>query len=248
MITLVEIRQECRDLARDFQAEDYLWSDDEMNRYINRVYWRIATETRCIRDATTEEVCIINSAPVDYTTYAQGTLDYLWANDPNSWLYHQDVCPYVFPLHQSIIDIEEVKWVSRQWKLMKVSVNKWRPNPWWERVKGMPTEYCTDYKNKCLTVNFRDTATDNLSLSVRRAPLAKLVDDADAPEFRENYHEFFMNGVLYYMYSKQDSEAFDKEKAAEHYQLYLKDIDEIKQQESQLDAFLRPNYAMAAFL
>jgi hypothetical protein len=246
-MNLLEIRQECRQLARDFHSEDYLWSDEELNRHINRVYWRIATETRCIRDATTPDICIIESSPVDYTTLAEGSLDYIWANDPGSWLYQTNVCPYNFKLHKSIIDIEEVKWANRQWKLQKVSVNKWRTNPWWERVKGMPTEYCTDYQHGFLTLNFRDEATDYLSLSVRRSPIVQLVEDEDVPEFKENYHDFFLNGVLWYMYSKPDSESFDAAKADKHYGLFKLDMDEIKQQESQMDNYLRPNYSMSAF-
>jgi hypothetical protein len=243
-MTLQDIIEECRDQARDFHDEDLLWSDREMTRYANRVYRRIAAETRCIRDATTPAVCLISSAPVDYTTYVAGTLDYLWANDTNSWLYHADVCPYLFDLHESILQVDEAKWVSRQWKLVKVSVDKWRPNPWWERVKGMPTEFATDYQNKKIAVNFRDETSDTLQIATRRLPLTWLSSPSDSPEMRENYHEFFMNGMLYYMYSKMDSESFDGNKALNYKQLYLQDIDEIKQMETQLDERLRPNWAM----
>jgi hypothetical protein len=208
---------------------------------------RIVGETRCIRDSTTPAICLISSAVVPYTSYATDSLDYLWANDTSSWLYQKNVCPYLFDLDDRIIMVEEAKWVDRQWKLTKVSVEKWRRNPWWERVIGMPTEFCTDYQNKKITLNFRDETADTLQLSVRRMPLAWLSADSDTPEIRTNYHEFFFNGVLALMYSKMDSEAFDPKKSAEYKQLFKDDLDEIKQYESKLDEMLRPNYSMPGF-
>jgi len=248
-MNLQQIREECWDLARDIAPvdQDRLWPTREMNRYINRVYKRIASETRCIRDNATTSVCLITVAPVDYTTYEAGTLDYIWANDPGSWLYQADVCPYLLDLHDSIIQIDEAKWAKRQWKLVKVSARKWQTNPWWERVKGMPTEYATDLTVGKIALNFRDETEDTLHLQVRRMPLEELKDDKDVPEFRINYHEFFINGVLMHMYSKQDSEAFDGAKMLKFKEAFLQDIDEIKQQETQLEEYLRPNYSLSAF-
>jgi hypothetical protein len=71
--------------------------------------------------------------------------------------------------------------------------------------------------------------------------------DNDEPEFREDYHDFFKNGVLWLMYSKQDAEAQDLIKAGS-YQKHLKaDIDEIKRREAKLNEKLSPNFAMGAF-
>jgi hypothetical protein len=248
-MTFAEIREECWDMANEIGEDDTdrLWPTKQMNRYINRVYKRIASETLCIRDSTTPSICIIPSAPVDYTTYTPGTLDYIWANDSESWLYQQDVSPYLFDLDPSVLRVDEMKWASRSWKLTKVSSQKWKHNPWWEKVKGMPTEYATDLQNRKIAVNFRDELTDNYQLAVRRMPLVLLIADEDVPELRVNYHEFFINGVLEQMYSKQDSEAFDGKKAADHGQMFLEDLDEIKQEESGLDERLRPNFSYGAF-
>ena len=49
------------------------------------------------------------------------------------------------------------------------------------------------------------------------------------------------------MYLKKDAETFDKVKAEEYHQMFLKDIDEIKQSETQLDSRLNPNNSMVAF-
>ncbi len=249
-MNLKEIRDECWGIARDTATidQDKLWPKAEMNRYINRVYKKIARETRCIRDTETPAVCHISVAPRDWSTLtAADGMDYIWVNDPNSWLYHKTVSANLFAMHPAILRIEECKWTYKQWKLTKVSVGKWQNNPWWEQVVGMPTEYATDLTNNKIAINFRAEDTDILRLQVRRMPLTDLSQDTDIPEFRINYHEYMLNGILWQMYSKQDAEAVDKAKADDYYALFMKDIDEIKQEESMMDERLRPNYSMNAF-
>lgn len=251
-MNLKDIREECWDMARDSAIvdADRLWPIKEMNRYINRVYRWIARETKCIRDSsdTNATLCQIASTPVDWTTLVPADgLDYTWATTADAWLYHKDVCPYVYTLDQRILDIDEVKWTTRQWKLVKVSVKKWQTNPWWEQVLGMPTEYATDLSNNTIALNFRSETADTLRLQVRRLPLVDLVADTDTPEFRNHYHDYFINGVLFYMYSKQDADTIDLKKADAYKLDFLKDIDEIKQQEVILDQMLKANHSVDAF-
>lgn len=248
-MTLQEIREEAWARAREITTidEDRLWSLAEMNAYINRVYRQIAKETLCIRDATTPEVCLITSSVVDYATLTEGTLDYIWANNEDSCLYQVDVCPYLFDLHEKIITIDEVKWAGRAWKLIKVSSSKWQENTRWEQTLGMPTEFSTDLTVGKIAVNLRDTTSDTLQLQVRRLPLVDLVKDTDVPEFRTSYHDYLIHGVLWHMYSKQDSEAFDKVMVDKHYAQFLLDIDQIKQEETLLERRLRPNNSLSAF-
>jgi hypothetical protein len=267
---LKDIRQECWDIARETATNDNdrLWTKAEMNRYINRVYRLIAKETRCIRDDISYR---ITSTP--YANYAAlqaaavtdpyAAEDVLRITTTGSWFYvdpdpaetyaarldaqAQTICPYVYALDPKIIDVEEAKWTSRQWRLTKTSVKKWQMNPYWEQVIGMPTEYATDLGTNKLVLNFRGTTADTLKLVVRRLPLADLVADTDYPEFRESYHDFFRYGVLEQMYSKQDTQAIDLAKATDYKALFKADLDEIKQQEALLDERLRPNYSMGAF-
>lgn len=248
-MNLLQIRNEVFDVAREVATNDInrLWTIEEVNRYINRTYRQIARETRCIRDSQTPEICLIDSSVVDYTTYTAGTLDYIWANDSTQWLYHKNVCPYIYTLNPLIIDIEEVKWTERQWKLTKVSVRKWQTNPWWEQVVGMPTEYATDLSNNTIALNFRGETNDILRLVVRRMPLSDLSAEEDVPEIRTHYHDFIINGVLAQMYAKQDSQAFDQVKSLDFSARFKQDIDEIKQSETLLGENLRPNYSMTGF-
>jgi hypothetical protein len=219
-----------------------------MNRYINRIYRKIARDCKCIRDAITPEVTIINTPVIDYTTFITGTKDYIWANDPDSWIYQQDLCAYIIPLNPLIIDIDEVKWMGRDWRLVKVTSQKWQQNQRWEQVVGLPTEYATDLQNKSIALNFRATEEGNLALVVKRMPLVDLVDDKDEPEFREHYHDFFINGVLEQMYSKQDADAFDGPKMGSYRKKFEADLTEIKAEETKINERLYPNYAMEGFM
>lgn len=249
-MNLREIREECWEQARDtaLTDSDRLWREKEMNRYINRVYRFIARETQCIKDASTPAVCILDVDPVDYTTLTAGTLDYIWANEVGNWLYHKDVTPYLLDLHASILQIDEVKWMTQPWRLQKVSSSKWKQNVWWERVIGSyATEYATDLNTGKIALNYRMESGDKLQLHVRRLPLVDLINDDDIPEFRTHYHDYLINGVLMHMYRKRDAETLDEAKASEFENAFLLDVDEIKQQESQLEEHLRPNEALDAF-
>lgn len=248
-MNLLEIREEAwADALEVGQRDaDRFWPEKQMDGYINRIYRFIAKETRCILDATTPAVCLISSAPVDYTTYTPGTLDYIWANDPNNFLYQLDVAPYLHTLHPSIIDVDSCEWTSRYYRLTKVSACKWDDRAHWEWVTGMPTEYALNLERGKLAVNYRDTDSDTLRLKVRRLPLVNLIQDDDVPEFRTDYHDYFKHGVLSQMYRKQDSETFDLNKAETHWRLFLQDIDEIKQSENLLSERLRPNHSVEAF-
>ena len=239
-MNLKSIRDECWGIAREVSTidTDRLWSQAEMNRYINRIYRWIARETRCIRDAITPTLCNITCTPI---------LDPTYGSNPSSWLYNRLVIPQNYALDPSILDIDEVKWTTLQWRLNKVSVRKWQSNPWWEQVVGMSTEFCTDYSNNMLTLNFRMEVADTLRLIVRRLPLTDLALDTDVPEFRSSYHDYFVNGVLWQMYSKQDADVIDLKKAAQYQMDFLRDVDEIKQQEIILDQRLKPNNSVDAF-
>ncbi len=251
-MNLRDIREECWDIARETADNDYdrLWSTKEMNRYINRVYRFIARETKCIRDSsdTNTALCMLASTVVPYTSWVPADgLNYIWANDPSSWLYQKNVTPYVYALSPLILQVDECKWTIRQWKLLNVSVSKWQTNPWWEQVLGMPTEFALDLANNTLALNFRSETSDTLRLQVRRMPLTDLVADTDIPEFRTHYHDFMVNGVLAQMYQKQDSQAFDAVKSLDFQGRFLVDVNEIKQQETILTNRLRPNHSTDAF-
>lgn len=78
-------------------ASDYLWSDDQLVRYLNEAQRRFARRSLCIRDGTTTAVSHITT--VDGTATSPWTLEY--------------------PLHQSVIAVLSVRLgqdpVTGQW-------------------------------------------------------------------------------------------------------------------------------------
>ena len=256
-MNLKELRDEAWDIGRETGTTDgdRLWKTSEMNQYINRVYRAIAKETRCIRDAVTPAVCKINVAPpADLAalsalalTDASAADDLAEYNRVGSWMYHTLVAPRIFALSPLILDIDEVKWHDLPWRLTKVSVTKWQQNPKWEQVTGCPTEVALDYHSGYIAVNYRFSGTDSLRLTVKRLPLKDLITDNDVPEFKINYHDLMLNGILSQMYSKQDAECLDLDKQIDYGQKFARDMDEIKRQEAIFDQRLRPNGSLDAF-
>ena len=245
-MTLDEIREECREKARDTAIidADRLWPDSDMNRYINRTYYDLVRKTRCIKDARTAAICLLALTPVDYTTYTPGTLDALWAADTTSPLFEADVAPYVIPLHASILEVLDAKLSTAGTHLTKVTSEKWMRNVKWEHAISTPTEYATDLQNRSIAVNFRSLTEETIQIRVSRMPLIKLSADLDEPEMREDYHEFIMPGVLMQMYKKQDAETIDLAKAADYKEEYDQAIDDMRFQEFRLNDRLKVNFPM----
>ena len=250
-MNLRQIREEAWDIARELNTPDgdRLWPATQMNRYINRVYRKIARDCKCIRDSTTPAVTVIDCPIIPYTDYDSEptSKDYYWANTVGSWLYHLDVCAYLFDLHPTILDIQEVKWRTRDWRLYKVASEKWQKNTRWETTVGLPIEFATDLESDKIALNYRSDIAGTLDLVVKRMPLVDLINDDDVPEFRIQYHDFFVNGILEQMYSKQDAQAFDGEKSASYKAKFRADITEIKEEETKINERLRPNHSMSAF-
>lgn len=256
-MTLKELREEAWAVGRDTGTTDSsrYWSTAEMNRYINKAYFTMARETRCIKDSLTQSICRITVAPptdlADLTSkattdsaYAQ---DLAWYNDSNSWLYNKLVAPYSIPLSPLILSIDEAKWTNIALELKKVSSVKWQTNPFWEQVVGTPTEYATDLDSNRIALNYRLQTSDTLKLCVRRMPLAKLAADTDSPEFPSHYHDFLLEGVLAQMYAKQDTETFSVTKTKENEAAFLKNIDKVKGIEFRLNDRLLSNGSLDAF-
>jgi hypothetical protein len=112
---------------------------------------------------------------------------------------------------------------------------------------GLPIEYALDLQDQKIAVNYRAQDPDTMRLWVKRMPLTSMIEDDDSPEFKVDYHDFLINGILMHMYRKQDAEAFDGAKAKDYEVKYRADIDEIKQQETLIERRLRPNQSLLGF-
>ena len=89
-----------------------------------------------------------------------------------------------------------------------------RNNEQWESETGEPLAYVTDYQTGHLRLYPTPTTDDEIQLTVRRLPLADLVDDSDEPEIRPESHLGLVQWMLYRAYMRQDADTFNKDKAA----------------------------------
>lgn len=233
-MNLREIREEAWDYAddRSENEEDRLWKPEEMDRYVNRIYRDIARETKCIEDFSTPEVCQIAITPIAPASQVTGTLDYQYVNNGSSPLYGKTFASNTFLLHKSILEICDARLLNGQVRLNHRFAKKWKKSPTWDQRIGLPTEYATDLKNGYLAVNYRAETADIVLLSVKRLPLTPLRSSGDVPEIPISYHDAFLDGILAEMYSKQDSQTYEKGRAEKHKEQYLERLDDIKRIES----------------
>lgn len=203
-MNLRELIDEPRSLARDNGRvdTDRLWPDHEMVYYVNRVYRELARECKIIKDRNST-LC---SIAVDGTTTPVLEIN----------------------LDPRILSVEAAHFVTKQNVLSFSSVKTFEQNPLWYTYVGIPTKFCLDATSKKLTFNYLIDFADTLKIRVSRMPLVPLVSDVDIPEFEEEYHDHFLNGIMAWMYSKQDADTIDKVKAEEYRQKFLMDIDKIK--------------------
>lgn len=103
--------------------------------------------------------------------------------------------------------------------------------PNWETEQGTNKEYVLDYIKGYLTLDkLSDTAYD-LTITASRLPLADMDSDTDIPEIPLSYHRRMINGILYKASTKVGAPPSVMEKTNQYLQLYLKDIESIKQDE-----------------
>jgi hypothetical protein len=206
-MNLKQIRDECWDIARETSEmdSDRLWSLNEMNAYINRIYRDIARTTKIIIDSTTVSTCQI--------TLSSATP--IFALSPLILSVHD--CYYCAT--QTSVPISK--------KLIYVPVICLGVDPMLITLHATPTYYSLDNATGNITfdtIPLSADVTPLLKLRVSRLPLLDLIEDIDIPEFLVKYHDYFKYGVLWLMYSKQDSEAYDLAKASDFYQMYQLDI------------------------
>ena len=89
-----------------------------------------------------------------------------------------------------------------------------RNNEQWESETGEPRAYVTDYQTGHIRLYPSPTTTDEIQLTVRRMPLADMVDDSDEPEIRPESHPGLVQWMLHRAYMRQDADTFNKDKAA----------------------------------
>jgi hypothetical protein len=186
MMTLADLIAAFRSRAADTKAP-YLWSDEEVTRYLNDAINEAATRAHVIRDQVTPAVTQID-IDTDSVTY---------------------------PLHESILKIDRAKLASQGFPLNRTTIERLdRDWPKWEQATGKPMYYIEDAGRLRLVP--RSNVADTLSLIVYRLPLAPLVEDEDAPELHPRDHARLLDWAMRCAYLKEGTETLDEAKAQKY--------------------------------
>jgi hypothetical protein len=190
MSTLKELRDCFRVQAHD-EVAPYLWSDVEINGYLNGAVHEACDRARLIADEHTEEVCQIPVLP-GINTYS---------------------------LHPSILELERLTLDSRQQTrhacLTTVS-RKWLDleHGGWQSKRGPVEHYIDDITS--IRLYPIPEHSDLLRLSVKRMPLKPMAEDGDSPEIPPAWHYALMDWALRCAFLKQDSEQYNPKLAAQY--------------------------------
>ena len=183
----------------DNDADDPLWSDTELNSYMDAAQKEFARRTSYFSDASTVEIVQI----------AFSAADIIKAHDPR------------------IIKIRSAKLLTNKSKVQPVTYagmeNKLtNPSDYhspfnygsvldWESSTGTPRYIITDLETNSLRLAPIPVADDTLQLVVYRLPLEDINDNQQALEITE---EDFQRGLLFYMkymaYTKNDIDTYDE--------------------------------------
>lgn len=121
----------------------------------------------------------------------------------------------VVTLDPRALEVKRIRLASRGFQLCPVTTGHMDGcSSTWEQDSGEPTNFVTDYQTGAIRLYPIPVADDDLLLTVRRLPLADLVDDADEPEIRLEAQPALVQWMLYRAYSKQDADTFDPQKSA----------------------------------
>lgn len=201
MATLSELRNELR-LRLDDVADPQLWSDAELDAYINEAQNEAAIRALLIRDTTTADVVEIAMA------------------DADEWL----------DLHESILLIEYAYIThpvsGNKARITEMGEDELNSSDSVMASKGIPRRFIHVGQQ----IRFYPIPNDSIDaqLVVRRLPLAAMIDGADAPEIGKQHHFRMLDWAARCAYMKRDSDAYDSKRAVEHEQLFIKSFGEMQ--------------------
>lgn len=179
---------------------DSLWSNAELNRYLNRAVKEACIRSLLLRDTETASVCEID-VKADTASY---------------------------DLHDSIIDVEIVTMPGRDYPLTRTSVDEldYSMPAWRTQELGTPHSYILDLNTQKIRFVPIPTSADTATLAVRRTPTdhEEMEYDMDCPVIAERYHEELLDYAAYRAYLKKDAEARDEDNASKHYQIFEKNF------------------------
>ena len=188
MSTLLQIRTTTRTTLDDTSTIDQLWTDTELNEYINDAENQSCKIADLLRDSTTASICDI--------TLVNGTATY-------------SISPLILKIFRAFIDGATRPLIQTTKRILDLTY------PAWASASGDERSFFVGDTNK-ITIYKKPDGSGTLRLTVSRLPLVAMSADDDTPEIDEQYHDGMVDWVLYRSYSKQDSKTLDPEKAEIH--------------------------------
>ena len=191
-MNLGELREAARYRLDDI-TPDYLWSDAELNQFINKAV---------------DEACLRARFNVDSTS-------------PDTSLIAVTAGQAEYDLHESVFFIKRAYLATTQRILLRAGFEDLdASNAKWMSVTGTPEMYIMDldyYGDGGQTQRLRlypiPTVDESLLLTVFRLPLAPLVSDGDIPEIPPMHHYDLLDWVCHLAYLKTDADTLNVEKA-----------------------------------
>lgn len=194
-MTLAEMIRLARSEAADL-LQPYQWSNEDLTEFANDAENEACRRARLIVDSSTDEVTRIN--------------------------VRSSVASY--RLDDRVIFVRRVKSAVRSQPLDRVSYKKLDECvPGWQEESGDPRGYITDFETGKIQAYPTPNANSIWRLTVVRLPMEPMKFSNAAqcgPEIHKRFHRSLVYWMLYRMYSRQDSETVDKQKAADNLALF----------------------------
>lgn len=186
-MTLDELIQAFRDQADDARTP-FLWSDEEVIRYLNEAAREACERASLIYDEESEAATISFEAEQSSTA-----------------------------LHESVFDVVRVVWDGKLLSsVARETLDK--TNGQWFSLIGQPTHFYTVHGISSLNIGVypKHSEAIDLSLGVYRRPLVDMEGLDDVPEMHSRHHFRLIDWALSLAYRKEDEEAKDLQKAERH--------------------------------
>ena len=188
MSTLLQIRTTTRTTLDDTSTTDQLWTDTELNEYINDAENQSCKIADLLIDSTTASVCDI--------TLVNGTATY-------------SISALILKIFRGFVDGATRPLIQTTKRILDLTY------PSWASASGDERSFFSGDTNK-ITIYKKPDGSGTLRLTVSRLPLVAMSSDDNTPEIDAQYHDGMVDWVLYRAYSKQDSKTLDPEKAEVH--------------------------------
>lgn len=181
-------------------AVPYLWSDEDIVRYLNDAVNEAATRAFLIEDNTSTACCTITLEPGQST----------------------------YPLHDSVVAVKRVTFAGKPLTASSVEDMDETDTAWEAKTGAQPQRFIANGAVTEIRLYPEPTVAGTLSLTVYRTPLQELSADVDtgAPEIKTVYHERLKNWIYRCALLKDDAETFDRARANDYEARFAADFGE----------------------